>query len=101
MIVNHYQDKLLSRTQASAGRYAGLPIDQRLAACLLEVSNLLASERILLRQDTLAEMLATRRSSVSGVASKLKAAGVIDYSRGEITILDAARLLNLSQQSTR
>jgi CRP-like cAMP-binding protein len=101
MIVNHYQDKLLSQTQASAGRYASLPIDQRLAACLLEVSNLLASERIPLRQDTLAEMLATRRSSVSGVASKLKAAGVIDYSRGEITILDAARLLKLSQQSTR
>jgi CRP-like cAMP-binding protein len=41
MIVNHYQDKLLSQTQANAGRYASLPIDQRLAACLLEVSNLL------------------------------------------------------------
>ena len=101
MIVNHYQDKLLSQTQANAGRYASLPIDQRLAACLLEVSNLLASERIPLRQDTLAEMLATRRTSVSGVGSKLKAAGVIDYSRGEITILDPARLLKLSQQSTQ
>jgi CRP-like cAMP-binding protein len=64
MIVNHYQDKLLSQTQASAGRYASLAIDQRLATCLLEVSNLLASERIQLRQDTLAEMLATRRTSV-------------------------------------
>jgi Mn-dependent DtxR family transcriptional regulator len=72
-----------------------------LAACLLEVSNLLASERIPLKQDTLAEMLAVSRTSVSGVGSKLKAAGVIDYSRGEITILDRARLLKLSQQSTQ
>lgn len=101
MLVIHYQDALVSQTQASAARYACLPIDQRLASCLLEVSNLLASEGIPLTQDTLAEMLATRRTSVSGVGSKLKAAGVIDYSRGEITILDPARLLKLSQQSTQ
>jgi CRP-like cAMP-binding protein len=65
----------------------------------LEVSNLLASESISLTQDTLAEMLATRRTSVSGVGSKLKAVGVIDYTRGEISILDRAGLLKLSQQS--
>jgi CRP-like cAMP-binding protein len=101
MLVIHYQDALVSQTQASAARYACLPIDQRLASCLLEVSNLLASESISLTQDTLAEMLATRRTSVSGVGSKLKAVGVIDYTRGEISILDRARLLKLSQQSTQ
>ena len=95
MLVIHYQDALLSQTQAKAARYASFPIDQRLAACLLDVSNLLASESIPLTQDTLAEMLAVRRSSISEVGSKLKAAGVIDYLRGEITILDRAGLLKL------
>lgn len=101
MLVIHYQDTLLSQTRASAVRYASLPIDQRLAACLLEVSSLLASDSVLLTQDTLAEMLATRRTSISEVGSKLKAAGFIDYTRGEIKILDRALLSNLALMSTK
>jgi len=99
MLVIQYQDTLLSQTQATAARYASLPIDQRLAACLLDVSCLLAGESVPLIQETLAEMLATRRSYVSELGSKLKAAGIIDYVRGEIRILDRARLLELSQAS--
>ena len=95
------QDTLLSQTQASAARYASLPIDQRLAACLLDVSSLLASDSVPLRQDTLAEMLATRRASISEVGSKLKAAGAIDYSRGEIKILDRALLSKLALMITK
>ena len=100
-LVIHYQNMLLSQTQASAARYASLPIDQRLAACLLDVSSLLASDSVSLTQDTLAEMLASRRTSISEVGSKLKAAGVIDYSRGEIKILDRALLANLALMSTK
>ena len=101
MLVIHYQETLLSQTRASAVRYASLPIDQRLAACLLDVSSLLASDSVPLTQDTLAEMLATRRTSISEVGSKLKAAGVIDYSRGEIKILDRALLSNFALMSTK
>jgi CRP-like cAMP-binding protein len=101
MLVMHYQDTLLSQTQANAARYACLPINRRLAACLLDVSNLLASESVPLTQNTLAEMLAARRSSVSEVGSRLKAEGIIDYSRGEITILDHTRLLKWSEPSKR
>jgi CRP-like cAMP-binding protein len=101
MLVIQYQDTLLSQTRASAVRYASLSVDQRLAACLLDVSSLLASDSVSLTQDTLAEMLATRRTSISEVGSKLKAAGVIGYSRGEITILNRARLLELSQPSEK
>jgi CRP-like cAMP-binding protein len=101
MLVIHYQDTLLSQTQASAVRYANLSVEQRLAACLLDVSSLLASDSVPLTQDTLAEMLATRRTSISEVGSKLKAAGIIYYSRGGIKILDRALLSNLALMSTK
>jgi CRP-like cAMP-binding protein len=101
MLIIQYQDTLLSQTQASAARYANLSVDQRLATCLLDVSSLLASDTIPLTQDTLAEMLASRRTSISEVGSKLKAAGVIDYSRGEIKILDRALLSDLALMSTK
>jgi hypothetical protein len=45
-------------------------------------------------------MLATRRTSISEVGSKLKAAGVIDYSKGEIKILDRELLSHLALMST-
>jgi CRP-like cAMP-binding protein len=101
MLVIHYQNTLLSQTQANAARYAFLPINQRVAVCLLDVSNLLASESVPLTQNTLAEMVAARRASVSEVGSKLKAEGIIDYSRGKITILDHARLLKWSEPGKR
>jgi CRP-like cAMP-binding protein len=88
MLIIQYQHTLLWQTQTNAARYANLPIDQRLAACLLDVSNLLASESVRLTQETLAEMLASRRTYVSEVVSKLKADGVVDYARGEIRILE-------------
>jgi CRP-like cAMP-binding protein len=101
MLIIHYQDSLLSQTQTNAARYASLPIDQRLAACLLDVSSLLASESVPLTQETLAEMLATRRTYISEVGSKLKAAGIIDYVRGQIKILDRALLSNLALMSIK
>jgi CRP-like cAMP-binding protein len=67
----------------------------------LDVSCLLASESVPLTQETLAEMLAIRRTTVSEVGSKLKATGVIDYTRGQITILDRALLSNLALMSIK
>jgi CRP-like cAMP-binding protein len=101
MLAIHYQDTLLSQTQTRAARYASLSTDQQLAACLLDVSCLLASESVPLTQETLAEMLAIRRTTVSEVGSKLKATGVIDYTRGQITILDRALLSNLALMSIK
>jgi CRP-like cAMP-binding protein len=95
-----YNDSLLSQTQMHAVRYALLSVDARLAACLLDVSSLLASDSIPLTQEVLGEMLAVRRTSVSEAGSKLKAAGVISYSRGAIQILNRAGLLKLSRAIT-
>ena len=100
MIDIHCNHRILSQTQTSAARYALLSLDTRLAACLLDVSSLLASDSILLKQHVLAEMLAVRRTSVTEAGSKLKASGIISYSRGAITVLDHARLLKLSRATT-
>ena len=45
-----------------------------------------------LKQDFLAAMLGVQRSTVSQVAGALKADGLIDYTRGEIQVLDRPRL---------
>jgi Crp-like helix-turn-helix domain len=96
-----YNDNLLSQTRLHAIRYALLSVDKRLAACLLDVSSVPSSDSISLTQEVIAEMLAIRRTSVTDAGSKLKAAGIISYSRGEIQILDRAGLLKLSEDSGR
>ncbi|MEO7026173.1 MAG: Crp/Fnr family transcriptional regulator [Caulobacteraceae bacterium] len=67
--------------------------EQRLAWWLLECQDRNGGGSTLpLKQDFLAAMLGVQRSTVSQVAGALKAEVIIDYSRGEIEILDRARL---------
>jgi len=47
-------------------------------------------------QELIANMLGVRREGVTDAAGKLQKLGVISYSRGKITILDRARLEELS-----
>ena len=67
--------------------------EQRLAWWLLECQDRTGGgPKLPLKQDFLAAMLGVQRSTVSLVASALKADGLIDYTRGEIEILDRKRL---------
>ena len=45
-----------------------------------------------IKQDDLAKMLGVRRSSSGQVCGELQRVGIIQYSRGSITILDRVRL---------
>ena len=96
MLEVKFGEALLAKTQTTAVRYAYLSAGEQLAARLLEVSHLLRSDSIPLTQEVLGEMLAIRRSSVTESAIKLKRAGLIAYSRGEITIIDHAGLRKLT-----
>ena len=77
----------LQSTQiAACNRLHG--VEQRLARWLLMSRDRIGSDDLPLTQEFLGHMLGTRRSSVSTSASALQNAGMITYSRGNVTILD-------------
>jgi CRP-like cAMP-binding protein len=67
-------------------------VEERLARWLLMSRERIGSDLLPLTQEFLGHMLGTRRSSVSVAASTLQRAGLITYTRGNVTILDKARL---------
>ncbi len=67
-------------------------IRQRACRWLLLVHDRAGSEQFQLPQAILAEMLGVRRQSVSEVAGFMRRQGLIEYSRGLITIVDRSRL---------
>jgi CRP-like cAMP-binding protein len=71
-------------------------IDQQLCRWLLLSLDRLPSNRLAMTQELIANMLGVRREGVTEAASKLQKLGVIEYSRGKITVLDRAHLERLS-----
>ena len=67
--------------------------DNRLARWLLMTQDRVGSEIFPLTQDLMAIMTGAQRSTISQLASSLKIAGVIDYARGQVTVVDRARLI--------
>jgi len=63
-------------------------VDERLARWLLMSHDRIGTDALPLTQEFLAQMLGTRRSSVSVAASILQRAGLIKYARGHVTILN-------------
>jgi len=76
--------------QQTAGCNASHSVESRLARCLLQMRDLSCSDKLFLRQESMARMIGARRNSVSLVAHTLQQANFIHYSRGhiEITNLD-------------
>jgi len=66
--------------------------DQRCARWLLQTRDRVGGDQFPLTQEFLAQMLGVRRGTVSLTASVLQEAGVIRYTRGVITVLDADAL---------
>jgi len=64
----------------------------RLARWLLMTEDRVGAASFMLTQDYMAMMTGVQRSSVSSAASSLKRSGLIDYSRGRLTIVDRAGL---------
>jgi CRP-like cAMP-binding protein len=70
-------------------------IGQQLCRWLLLSLDRLPSNRLTMTQELIANMLGVRREGVTVAAGKLQDLGVIRYARGEITVLDRARLEQL------
>ncbi len=67
-------------------------VAERLARWLLMSQERIGSDDLPLTQEFLSLMLGTRRASVSIAASVLQKAGMITYTRGNVTIVDKSKL---------
>jgi CRP-like cAMP-binding protein len=67
-------------------------VEERLARWLLMSHDRIGDDVMPLTQEFLGQMLGTRRSSVSLAASILQKAGMISYTRGNVTLLDEKKL---------
>ncbi len=67
-------------------------VEQRMARWLLMVADRIGEQRFSLTQEFLAEMIGSRRSTVTLTAGLLKRSGLITYQRGQIEIIDRAGL---------
>ncbi|HEX6293351.1 MAG TPA: Crp/Fnr family transcriptional regulator [Herpetosiphonaceae bacterium] len=67
-------------------------LEQQLCRWLLLSLDRVPSDTVSMTQELISNMLGVRRSGVTEAARKLQAAGVIDYSRGQIKVPDRARL---------
>jgi len=65
-------------------------VDQQLCRWLLLSLDRLASSELVMTQELIANMLGVRREGVTEAAGKLQQAGLINYSRGHIKVLDRA-----------
>lgn len=91
-LVVRANDALLAQVQITTACNALHAVDARLARWILQSSDRARGDVIPLTQDLLSQMLGVTRSSVSEVATKLQSAGLIQYTRGNIEILDRAAL---------
>ena len=66
--------------------------EERLARWLLTVRDRVESDVLGLTQEFLADMLGSRRSTVTLVAGAIQRSGLIEYARGQVRIQDRARL---------
>lgn len=67
-------------------------VEERLARWLLMCADRVGSNSVPLTQEFLAQMLGTRRSSVTVAAGMLQRAGLITYSRGDVEIVDRRKM---------
>jgi CRP-like cAMP-binding protein len=67
-------------------------VDQQLCRWLLLSLDRLATNELSMTQELIANMLGVRREGVTEAAGKLQEAGLINYRRGRITVLNRQRL---------
>jgi CRP-like cAMP-binding protein len=83
-----YTQALITQTGQTAVCNRHHSVDQQLCRWLLLSLDRLASNELTMTQELIANMLGVRREGVTEAAGKLQRAGLIDYSRGHITVLD-------------
>jgi len=83
-----YTQALLTQMAQTAVCNRHHSVDQQLCRWLLMSLDRLPSNELRMTQELIANMLGVRREGVTEAAGKLQLAGVIEYRRGRITVLD-------------
>jgi len=86
--VYRHDQILFLQAQQSIACIAKHPLEARLCRWLLRCRDLAQNEKLSLTQEFLAQMLGVQRSTLSVTAHRLQAAGLIEYRRGNIRILN-------------
>ena len=87
-----YTQALLTQMAQTAVCNRHHSLDQQLCRWLLLSLDRLPSNELTMTQELIANMLGVRREGVTEAAGNLHRAGLIEYNRGRITVLDRARL---------
>jgi CRP-like cAMP-binding protein len=87
-----YTQALITQMSQTAVCNRHHSLDQQLCRWLLLSLDRLQSNQLLMTQELMANMLGVRREGVTEAAGSLHRAGIIDYQRGHITVLDRALL---------
>lgn len=82
-----YAQAMIVQTTQTAVCHCQHRLEQRFARLVLSTLDRLCSNEVALTQDAMANLLGVRRESITEVAGKLQAAGLIRYQRGRITVL--------------
>ena len=91
-----YTQSLITQMAQTAVCNRHHSVDQQLCRWLLLSLDRLSGTQLNMTQELIANMLGVRREGVTDAAGKLQKQGVIEYSRGHITVLDRAKLELLS-----
>ena len=91
-----YAQALVEQMAQSVACNAKHPVEERCVRWLLATRDRVGADRFERTHEFLAAMLGVRRATVTVTAGTLQRAGLIRYSRGKVTILDAERLEEVS-----
>lgn len=92
LMIGRYVHAFLSMTSQVAACNRLHTLDQRLCRWLKLVHNRVRRDSFRMRQEFMAHMLGVQRPSVSIAANMLQKAGLIRYSRGQMSVLDPSGL---------
>jgi len=91
-LIMNYSQAMLMHTFQNVSCNAVHPVEARCCRWILTMHDRVDQDTLPLTHEFLAEMLGVQRSSVSVVARTLQTAGLIQQSRGSITVTDRAGL---------
>lgn len=95
-LIKRYMNGLFNQVSHSAACNYYHAVEERLARWLLLTHDRTRGDQLRLTQAFLSSMLGVRRSSITLAARALQKRGLIDYSRGNITVCDRLGLENAS-----